>query len=251
MTLNLQNDDLFRFERAHRAAEQIARLEPHLVALQEVSVRHDLATWLVNRVNEWAYRDEFSAFAWNKIGPQGAFEALTILSRLPVEEPSEAIDLRGGGRIAQRVIVRFEGVRIAFCNVHLHHSKGLQSLRTSQARMVSDWMTELADCIKILAGDFNSVPHSESMSFLFKRWTSAYAKYHEQEPEVTFPTPGVDIMTDWHSPRVIDYILVDTSELDVLGAELCCTQPDVDGDNVYISDHYGLIADLGLCQHIK
>lgn len=42
VTLNLWNNDLFRFERAHLVTQQIAYLQPHLVALQEISVVHDM-----------------------------------------------------------------------------------------------------------------------------------------------------------------------------------------------------------------
>ncbi|GAK55553.1 endonuclease/exonuclease/phosphatase [Candidatus Vecturithrix granuli] len=245
VTLNLWNNDFFRFERAHLVTKEIASLQPHLVALQEVSIVHDMAAWIVNRLNEESYGGEYSASPWNKIGPQGASEGLAILSCLPVIGMREAIDLKGGGRIAQRIIVEFQGQKIALCNLHLHHPREADELRVSQSHLASEWMLSLNDCAQIMAGDFNSTPESKTMVSLYERWASAYASHSGKEPEYTSPTPLAECGEEPFSHRsAIDYILFTPSSLRVTHAELCFTKPGGHGGDLYPSDHYGLVADF-------
>ena len=246
LTLNMWNDDYLRFERAHLVVEEIARLRPHLVALQELSIPHDMATWIVNRINEWTYDETYNVFPWNKIGPQGAFEGLAIITRLPVLKPSEAIDLAGGGRIAQRVVVKYEDRRVAFCNLHLHHSRGLESLRVAQVKHMSQWMDEISDCIPLIAGDFNCPPNEQAMNEVRKAWRSAHAAFYGGEPEFTFPTPPYSKNDAWHRPRVVDYILYKPSHTSVLDVRLCFNCPGGVSSTLLPSDHFGLLSDFEL-----
>lgn len=245
MTLNMWNSDHMRFERAHRVVEELAHRRPHLIALQEISIPHDMALWMANRLNEWTYDDEYTAYSWNKIGPQGAHEGLAILTCLPLVGPSEALDLRGGGRLAHRIKVRFGSTNIGLCNVHFHHPINASSMRLSQARLVADWMTEFGDCARIIAGDFNDFPTSETMSLLFNEWSSAYSEFHGAEPDHTFPSPAVQMDNEWYRPRVTDYVLFDRTFLSISHAELVFSEM-TDNADLHPSDHFGILVRLRL-----
>lgn len=250
MTLNMWNSNHFRFERGHLLAEAIGLMQPHLVALQEVSILHDMAAWLVSRVNEWTIGQEYRVFPWNKIGPQGAFEGLAILTCLPTTGQSEAIDLQGGGRIAHRITVEFDDKQIAFCNTHLHHPGNCDTLRAEQARLLSEWMMT-GESVPIVAGDFNATPDSAAIAQMLGQWTSAYGEQHGREPEFTFPTPIVSEKGDWYRPRTLDYILFRNTEMDLQHVSLCFTEEREGGEPLYASDHYGLIAEFTVKAHVN
>ena len=246
VTLNLWNHDHLRFERAELVAEEMARLGPHLIAFQEVGVAQNMAAWMVDRIQGAAPSGAYRAYIWNKTGPQRTFEELAILSCLPLAGPSEAVDLEGGCRVAQRITVQWQGARIAFCNLHLHYPPDAGALRAAQARMASDWMEGHRDAIPVMAGDFNDVPSSEAMIYLLGHWASAYSTHHGHEPERTWPTP---IWGQAQAPQhaaVIDYVLFQPASLAVASARLCCTEAGGSRQQVYPSDHYGIAVDFVL-----
>jgi endonuclease/exonuclease/phosphatase family metal-dependent hydrolase len=246
VSLNLWNNDYLRFERAELVAEEMARLRPHLIAFQEVGVAQDMAAWMVDRIRGVTPGGTYRAFIWNKTGAQRTFEGLAILSCLPLAGPSEAVDLEDGCRIAHRSTVQWEGSRIAFCNLHLHHPADAGALRAAQARIAPDWMDRLGDCIPVMAGDFNDVPSSEAMIYLLSCWASAYSAHHGQEPERTWPAPILGQAEGFRAAAVKDYVLFKASSLVVASAHLCCTEPGVAAQKLYPSDHYGLVVDFVL-----
>ena len=244
VSLNLWNNDHLRFERAALVVDEMARLRPHLIAFQEVGVAQNMATWIVDRIQDATPGNAYHAFTWNKKGVQRTFEELAILSCLPLAGPSEAVDLQGGYRVAHRITVQWQDARIAFCNLHLHYPVDAGALRAAQARIASDWMDQLGDCIPLMVGDFNDVPTSETMAYLLDRWASAYSVHHGKEPERTWPTPILREAEEPQQAAVIDYALFKPSSLAVASARLCCTEAGDAAQRLYPSDHYGLVVDF-------
>ena len=245
VTLNLWNNDYLRFERAALVVEEMARLQPHLIALQEVGVAQDMASWIADRIQHATPGGAYRTFTWNKKGDQRTFEELAILTCLPLAGPSEAVDLEGGYRVAHRSTVQWHDSRIAFCNLHLHYPVDAGALRAKQARIASDWMERLDDCIPLMVGDFNDVPSSEAMTYLLGGWASAYSACHGEEPERTWPTPLSGGAEKPQFAGVIDYVLFKPALLDVASARLCCIVGDA-AQGLYPSDHYGLVVDFVL-----
>jgi endonuclease/exonuclease/phosphatase family metal-dependent hydrolase len=246
VTLNLWNHDHLRFERAALVVEEVARLRPHLIAFQEVGVAQGMAAWMVDQIQGAAPAGTYRAFVWSKTGAQRTFEELAILSCLPLAGPSEAVDLEGGCRIAQRITVQWQGARIAFCNLHLHYPADVGALRAAQARIASEWMEWLEDCIPVMAGDFNDVPSSKAMTYLLRRWASAYSAHYGDEPERTWPTPMGNHVQESQHAAVIDYVLFKPASLSVESARLCFAEAGGSSQQVYPSDHYGLAVDFVL-----
>jgi endonuclease/exonuclease/phosphatase family metal-dependent hydrolase len=245
VTLNLWNNDHLRYERAALVVEEMLRLRPHLIAFQEVGVAQDMASWIAERIQRATPGGAYRTFTWNKKGVQRTFEELAILACLPLAGPSEAVDLEGGYRVAQRITVRWQDTRIAFCNLHLHYPIDAGALRAKQARIASDWMEQVGDCIPLMVGDFNDVPSSEAMTYLLGAWASAYAAYHGKEPERTWPTPVDGGPEEPQLAATVDYVLFKPALLDVASARLCCHAGDAT-QRLYPSDHYGLVVDLVL-----
>jgi endonuclease/exonuclease/phosphatase family metal-dependent hydrolase len=246
VTLNLWNNDHLRFERGALVVEEMVRLRPHLIALQEVGVAQDMATWIADKIQDATPDGAYRTFTWNKKGDQRAFEELAILTRLPLAGPSEAVDLEGGLRVAHRITIQWQAAKVAFCNLHLHYPMDASALRAVQARIASEWMERLDDCIPLMVGDFNDVPSSEAMTYLLDHWASAYAAHHGREPQRTWPTP---IYAGTEGPQlaaVIDYVLFKPALLNVTSARLCCNKAGEAASSLYPSDHYGLVVDFAL-----
>jgi endonuclease/exonuclease/phosphatase family metal-dependent hydrolase len=246
VTLNLWNNDHFRFERAALVVEEMARLQPHLIALQEVGVVEIMATWIADRIQDATSGGAYRTFTWNKKGDQRTFEELAILTRLPLAGPSEAVDLEGGLRVAHRITVQWQAAKVAFCSLHLHYPMDAGAVRAVQACIASEWMERLDDCIPLMVGDFNDVPSSEAMTYLLDHWASAYAAHHGREPQRTWPTP---VSAGTERPQlaaVVDYVLFKPALLDVTSTLLYCNKAGEAVPSLYPSDHYGLVVDFAL-----
>jgi endonuclease/exonuclease/phosphatase family metal-dependent hydrolase len=110
----------------------------------------------------------------------------------------------------------------------------------------------------IVAGDLDAEPEAASVRFwrglqsldgLSVSYRSAWESVHPDQPRAETFTPANPLHADWDWPyRAIDHILVRCGlhggpTLAVRRCELFLDQP-VDG--VWASDHFGLVADLGL-----
>ena len=112
----------------------------------------------------------------------------------------------------------------------------------------------------VICGDFNSMPDSPAIQFLRQYFDSAYVAIHGEEPEYTCPTPlpystktklriadqkilGQIPATDTAWRGTLDYIFVDP-RLQTQACDLVLNQPAKHNDDIYPSDHFGLIAQI-------
>jgi endonuclease/exonuclease/phosphatase family metal-dependent hydrolase len=107
----------------------------------------------------------------------------------------------------------------------------------------------------ILAGDLTSDPQAANVSFLCGRrslggmsvcYRDAWESVHGEDPGETF-TPRNPLVSDWDWPfRRLDYVLVRCGEHGGPTLEIvdCAVAFDEPVDDVWASDHFGVIADL-------
>lgn len=253
VTFNLLNDLRFWPERGPLILEGLRALDPDVIALQEVSLPFDNASWLAERLGG------YSVHLRGKTGSRSGREALGILSRLPVAEHS-GLSYHKQGRVAQRVVVEHGGVHWTIANTHLHWSLYDDRTRRAQVRRLLEWLPAASPTI--VCGDFNALPHYHAIGRMIERFTSVQIDYFGGERLPTFPTPlkrgpGVNHMARARALRLLgralgqdegwrgtlDYIFVDRS-VNVLHTAVVLNDPAPHDPELFPSDHAALLADL-------
>ncbi len=265
VTINILNDLSRWRQRRGLLAEQLAELQPDLIALQEVNLKKDKsnAHWLAEELNRG--KDESKTTPYEvqlcpKTGPYERKEGLAILSRLKVNR-HERLDLLTQNRVAQLIEFRVDGEMVMLVNGHFFWQPGESPERQQQIELLLDWLdTQPVEIPVIVCGDFNSLPDTPSIERMRRYFDSAHNNIHGCEPEYTCPTPmspSVKVILrstatyllgrrprpnpEWRG--TLDYIFVDPR----LQVQNCCVVLDrpADGDSqIYPSDHFGLLATI-------
>jgi endonuclease/exonuclease/phosphatase family metal-dependent hydrolase len=242
-TLNCRNRSDRWPQRRHLLVEQLARLQPDLIGLQELRRWPSQGSWIARRLNEASPGSTYRVHSAYKTGVWQLWEGIAILTRLPVVE-TDSLDLDGDNRVAclTRVDLPDGGVLDGYCT-HLPSRARNEELRTVQAGRILDWMDERPGTPRVLVGDLNARPQSPTVAALRERLRSAYAVVHGREPEATTPTPlrgppaGAGV--------VIDYIFVN-EPVEVLDATVTFDQAHPEDARLYASDHYGVAATIAV-----
>ena len=205
-----------------RIGELIRRVDPDLVALQEVDsvVRRtegiDQATVLGGLTGMEHRFGHFMPY-------QGGSYGMAVLSRLPIRS-SENVRLPDGDepRSALSVTVELPHTGpLTFVGIHFYRT---EAERMAQAEGLDQHLEGHAEPV-ILAGDFNSQPGSAVMEYLDRGWTII----DKGEDSDTYPSFGPE--------REIDFVLLrPTARFEVLSEELL--------DEPVISDHRPVVVDL-------
>ena len=250
MTINLAYYDWRRSERMQMVIDEINRLEPDVIMLQELSFDDGLNKLL--KTSLLGYHHYLT-----RRGGKASYQGLLTLTR---KKPltTEKLDL-SQNRVAQKVTLDIGGKPYSFVNVHLFFSALRDKPRRRQVEEIQTFVKKPA----IVAGDFNAFLNSKSMQLMITRFRSAHQMVHKSEPERTYPSPlwlGRSIRNymrrggfvflgllktgkpnGWGVP--IDFIFLDKG----IKAENCrviLERPSNKDKTLYASDHYGLIADL-------
>ncbi|MBL7648689.1 MAG: endonuclease/exonuclease/phosphatase family protein [Candidatus Hydrogenedentes bacterium] len=206
-------------------AQVILDLDPDLVALQEVDVRtgrvggQDLATQLGHRTRLHPLFARAMAFDGGEYG-------VAILSRYSFRS-TRAIPLPSSPdnepRVALEAVLDLpDGPSIAFVATHLDNASKID--RAAQARMINQEFGK-RDLPRLLAGDFNATPDSETVTILKESWT---------------PTDGLDAPPTFPSnkPEIkIDYVFFSPRERWVAKETRVI-------ENTLASDHFALLCTL-------
>ncbi len=163
-----------------RLAAVISEAKPDLVALQEV----DVGVKRSGRVHQLQRLGELTGMAV-RFGPtqhyEGGLFGNAVMTRLPIlnvvihplpytEATMQKVTYPRG---AITVIVRgLDQKPLRFISTHFQHN--IEEDRVAEADAINSLFTNDTDKIPtILAGDMNSLPDSEPMKILLRRWTNA------------------------------------------------------------------------------
>jgi len=245
-TINLHGRaDRWR-ERRHLLIEQIIEAAPDLVSLQEISLPIRQGVWVCKQVNYRLSGSDKTPYRLVQKRYQhlinGAFEAVGVLSRLPVLY-HESIGLGHGGRVALRVHVELPSHKtMDFVSTHLHHVVFEKEAREEQAMKLMGWLSSHKHVpIQVLAGDLNETPDGLAITYIKQSFRSAYEKWFGREPLATYPT----YLSATDDPAAcLDYIFFSAAVQRVTAAKLFCNVSDREDDTLYPSDHVGLVATL-------
>lgn len=183
-----------------RIAAVIQRLDPHVVALQEVDNRTTRAAGVDQAAELGRLTGMHSVFG-KAMEYAGGEYGLAILSRYPLEDvrvlalPVEPNHEPRSILVAQ---VRVGNERdFFFASTHLEHA--YQPLRMCQAGKISSLLAPISSPL-ILAGDFNDVPGSPVMNVLQAHWGELTGK----QAEPTWPSDAPREKLDYVLTRPAD-----------------------------------------------
>jgi len=232
--------------------DELKRLDPDIVAFQEVVLPLNTAQWVADRL------EGFSAFVTPNAGMMGENEALAVVTRLEVLNLN-VLDLVHQNRKAQVLTVLKDNDVFLFVNTHLFWHDDPAPERVEQARIITDRLALYPKITpKIICGDLNALPSSPTIDHFKKNYISAYALVHGNEPGSTFPTPlnrrhlKEDLVNPYNrfvqsepTYETIDYIFI-SPNLKVTDCHLVFATPHPLNQDIYASDHYGLCAEIVL-----
>ena len=155
------NDEVLDLE---RIARLIRSLDPDLVALQEIDNRTE-RTGVVNQAAELGRMTGMGSAFGSFMDYQGGQYGMAVLSDLPFVNPTnhqlpEGPEPRSS--LAIRVQLPDDAGELIFAGIHFYRTA---EERMAQARRLLD-LLEPEEVPLILAGDFNSTPDAEVMSFI-------------------------------------------------------------------------------------
>lgn len=262
VTINILND-LSQWEKRRKLlVDQLALLNPDLIALQEVSLKGNSsnAHWIAQQLNQFKDEDEdlYNIYLCPKTGKQEQVEAIAILSRLPVKR-HEILDLLTQNRVAQLIEFRANGQAVMLVNGHFYWHPGTSEDRKDQVELLLDWLdTQPAEIPVIVGGDFNEMPGTPAIELMREYFDSAHRSIHGSEPAYTCPTPlprsnasklrslfswgrHKEPKTDPNWRGTLDYIFVDP-RLHTEECRLVLDQSAEYNPEIYPSDHFGIYA---------
>lgn len=248
-TLNLRNRHDRWLERRRLIVAEILDTLPDLISLQEIYRPIGQGRWLRNQINSrltGGSGGPYRLIQRRKQHPvKGYFEAIGVLSRLPVLS-HDSLALGYGGRVALRVNVELPSRKtLDFVATHLHHVAEDREAREEQVMQMIGWLNERNPiAYQVIAGDFNEVPTGLAIERMKQTYRSAFVETRGYDLIATFPTGLVPSSDGWAG--CLDYVFVSKSIDCVLEAKVFCSKPDADDPTLYPSDHVGLLVTLEL-----
>lgn len=211
LTINLRHDVDAWERRFPLIADEIVRLAPDVVGLQEIRVSRGQA----QRLNELiAARGvaPYTLYEETKAGIVGQVtgEGVGIMTRLPIEERGvEALGVGGRVAVFARLRTPGGGVLTVF-NTHLHHEGG-DEVRLPQAQITTKFMREREGCgLSVLTGDMNANEDSATIRhFVASGLIDTYRDVHGDETPVTGNTTPIRLRDggfEQNPNRRIDYV---------------------------------------------
>lgn len=250
MTANLRHDSDQWKRRFALIADEIDRLDPDIIGLQEVEIGDDQADAL-NDLLERRGHARYHVYQKRKSGFIGFFtgEGVGIMSRWPIVEKKHE-DL-GEMRIALFARVKHpSGGYIDVLDTHLHAGGGEDghAERLEQAEQTVDLADRNDDCWPaVLTGDMNARPGSAAIDhFVASGFVDSYLRVHGAEATAKTGNTSSIVLRDGaftQNPKNrIDFVFGRSAgkrSLRPVSSEVCFKNHDAKG--FYPSDHLGVM----------
>jgi endonuclease/exonuclease/phosphatase family metal-dependent hydrolase len=241
MTINIRHDSDEPERRLPLIADEIVRLEPDVIGLQEIEIAVEQSATLLGLIADRGgpTYQVYEHLKWDAGVVTG--EGIGIFSRLPILE-MDVKDLQEGFRIAVWTRVQVEpGYALDLYNTHLE-ANGEDLNRLLQARLAMEFMEETGeDGPKFLTGDMNATPDSMTIMAYGSEGglTDSFLAVHGAQTETIGNTSPIVLMEGavQNPVRRIDYIFArGATPTDSI---VCFENADAAG--FYPSDHLGVM----------
>ena len=241
VTLNMEQDHKRWPARRELIVEELAALEPDVVALNEVCVPRQTARW-VQRAVEERLNVEYALVQQSKVNGLAAVEAEALLSRYPLRETGN-LDYQARDMVALVARLDLDGEPVDVYVTHLHRSRGDDPLRLYQVQQLLAWIDSRRDVTaRIVCGDFNATLEKPSAALMATRF-----RHTQIAPTAFTPLAGDDGAIShpyWgRMDRCIDYIWV-SEDVNILESGVCFDKASPTDATLWPSDHAGVWADL-------
>ncbi len=249
MTVNLRHDaDQWR-RRFSLIADEIARLDPDIIGLQEIEIADDQADRLNDLLEERGHA-RYHVHAKRKSGISGYFsgEGVGIMSRWPIAEKHH-VDL---GEMRVGVVARVaypSGGFIDVANTHLQHGGGPDgdATRDDQARRMVQLVDRNDDCHPtVLTGDMNATENAPALQrFRAAGFVDSYREVHGATTPETGNTSTVVLgegAFEQNPGARIDFVLgrpAGGRTVTAVESVVCFMNHAAEG--FYPSDHFGVM----------
>jgi endonuclease/exonuclease/phosphatase family metal-dependent hydrolase len=240
VTLNLEPGHKRWDTRRRLITEEIDRLKPDLIALNEVSIPLQSARVLRDAARR--NRTEYNLVQQTRVNALSKVEGEALLTRFPVLE-TDNFDYQTRDIVALAARLRVGAMPIDVYVTHLYMSRGDDSLRLFQVQQLLAWI-DARDAVpaRIVCGDFNASLDAPSAALMASRFRptqtapTAFTPLADHDGSVSHPYwPRMD--------RCIDYIWV-SGAIEVVASGVCFDRASPDDPSLWPSDHAGVWADL-------
>lgn len=251
MSINIRHNSDYWEERFPLIADEIVRLEPDIIGLQEVMIGIGQSDTLLGLIKERGGKDKglsYTVFEKLKSGFEAMNgEGIAIFSRFPiVKETSRNLE---HGRVVLLARVKAgEGLYFDVYNTHLHH-RGGDDVRAPQAAKIVEMARKLdSGLITFLTGDMNAIDDSETIAlFRDAGFVDSYPDYHGEEftreNGNTSPVLMIKGSFSQNFTKRIDYVFhrapLEGPGIRTIDSVVCFNEPN--GDALYPSDHLGVM----------
>ncbi|SFK66829.1 endonuclease/exonuclease/phosphatase family protein [Lysobacter sp. cf310] len=239
VTLNLWHDKSDWPARQRQIVTELRRLQPDVIALQEVLQHPALPNQAQSLAAALGYRAYFvsvdAADAPRRYGN-------AILSRRPVLafdwKPLQPAD---DYRTVAHARIEVDGRVVNVYATHLHYKPEGGAIRQRQIDDLLAYIDATAGgAPSLVAGDFNAAEHAPEFAEFGRRFRNAYGALHPGIADDAREHSTLNL--NQYAPLRIDHIWYQPDAFAPNQAEILFNRPDADG--VWASDHYGLHAVL-------
>lgn len=249
MTINLRHNVDWWEDRFPLVAEEIVRLRPDIIGIQEMAVGFNQSKALMKLIKEKAGVSKINYSVYEHLKTGGDMlsgEGISVFSRFPIKE--KAFTELGNGRIAlfTRIEVLPE-LTVDFYNTHLHNEGG-DGVRLPQMQKIIELINSKSGANPVVfTGDMNAAETSKTIGLLTaeNHFIDTYKSFHKGKIGADGLTSGIGLARTpvKQAPKNrIDYIFMrvpEKNEMKVIGSEVCFRNHAPDG--LYPSDHLGVV----------
>lgn len=249
MTVNLRHDSDDWKRRFPLIADEIVRLDPDVIGIQEIEIADDQADYLNDLISRRGHA-KYQIHQRRKPGIRGFFtgEGVGIMSRWEITEKTHE-DLPEMRTAVRTRVKHPSGKFIDLANTHLHAGGGAEgdAIRAEQAKQVVGLVDRDDDCWPtFIAGDMNANESSEALGrFRNAGFVDSFKKVHgANTPNIgnTSTVVLADGAFTQNPKRRIDFVLgrsAGARSLTPIASVVAFKNHDAKG--FYPSDHFGVM----------
>lgn len=241
LSLNLWHDKGDWPRRRALIVDEVRRLRPDVIALQEVLQREGLRNQAEDLGAALGYRVQFVSVDPPQAARRYGNALLTrARSRAQDQRKLEPLDDYRTAAHAQLPLGR--AGEVAVYATHLHNDRGGGAIRARQVASLLDFVDATrGDGRVLIAGDFNSDADSPELQALRARYRDAYGFAHPQAG--ADPAAHTTLNPAYLPAQRIDHVFYDPQRFELVEARIVL---DRSRDGIWASDHFGMLAVLRL-----
>lgn len=235
VTLNLYHDKANWPKRLPLILAELRRLNPDVIALQEVIGHENLRNQAQVLADALGYE-----YAFSSVDPESQPQRYgnAILTRRPIlAQHWTRLEPLDDSRTALHVRIAVGERILNVYTTHLHWTDGGGAIRERQVAGLMRFIADTADgAPSLVAGDFNAIASAPELKALSENFADAYGALHPDE--AADPKANSTLNLSYYPPKRIDHIFLQRNALVPESAAIILNRADDEG--IWPSDHYGL-----------